>query len=111
LCFEELEITMSELKVQMACIWILHGARRLLCWAKDYTGDIDDPLELQAALFEGGPLYHGPPAMCLQTWGFWLSRLEELGKTDSGMSQETRDLALEAAENMRTVERSVSLTL
>ncbi len=60
---------------------------------------MDVTVEDEANFVEGGPLYHGPPTMCLRWWGFWLDRLEELGKEDSGMSEAVRKAVLEAAQS------------
>ncbi len=63
---------------------------------------MDVTVEDEASFVEGGPLYHGPPAMCLRRWGFWLGRLEELRKEDPGMSEAIRKAVLEAAQTMKT---------
>ncbi|KAN0121707.1 hypothetical protein V8E51_000033 [Hyaloscypha variabilis] len=56
-------------------------------------------LEDEANYIERGTLYHGPPTMCLQRWGFWLDNFKELGKEES------------AEQNMRTIERGIGHTL
>jgi hypothetical protein len=68
-------------------------------------------VEDEANYIERGTLYHGPPTMCLQRWGFWLDNFKELGKEESGMSEEIRKAALEAEQNMRTIERGIGHTL
>lgn len=80
---EELDIDQdlarAECRIQVACEWIAHGAKPLLWWARENIG-IFDFAEDSTQYFPGGPLYQGPPAVCLQRWGFWQTRFEELGK-------------------------------
>ena len=100
-----------ECRVQVACEWIGHGAKQLLWWARDNIGYANVPVEDEATYVEQGPLYHGPPAMCLKRWGFWLDRFEDLGKEESGLGEEVRKAALEAAQTMKSVEAGVGNTL
>ncbi|KAI0009190.1 hypothetical protein F4779DRAFT_617886 [Xylariaceae sp. FL0662B] len=76
-----------------------HSILRTLDVAKDGTH-----------YFPGGPLYRGPPAVCLRLWGFWQSRLEELGQL-AGLREEIRKAALGAAETTGTTERRLANTL
>jgi hypothetical protein len=73
-----LEISMAECKILVACEWISHAAKPLLWWAREnigYTNITADDEEGQYV--EGGTLYHGPAAMCLQRWAFWLADLKK----------------------------------
>jgi hypothetical protein len=103
----EEEVGVTECRIQVACEWVCHAAKRLFWWARDNIGYMDVTVEDEANYIEGGPLYRGPPTMCLERWGFWLDRLEELGKEESGMSEEIRKAALEAAQTMRTIETAM----
>ncbi|KAF9873945.1 hypothetical protein CkaCkLH20_08679 [Colletotrichum karsti] len=97
----------ADCRMQIACLWITHAAKPLLTWAQENVGYIDNG----AQYIEAGPLYRGPETMCLQRWGFWIERFEELGKEGSGLSAETREIALTAAEAMRTIEVRAGRTL
>jgi hypothetical protein len=90
---------------------ISHAAKPQLWWARENIGYMDVTVEDEANYNERGTLYHGPPTMCLQRWGFWLDNFEELGKEESGMSEEIRKAALEAEQIMRTIERGIGHTL
>jgi hypothetical protein len=67
-------------------------------------------LEDDSQHFRSGPLYRGPQAVCLQRWGFWQTRFEELGENFS-LKGEIRKEALKAAETMKTVERNIGHSL
>ncbi|KAJ3533319.1 hypothetical protein NM208_g8040 [Fusarium decemcellulare] len=108
---EEEQTDMTESKLKIAYPWIAHGSRALVWWARDNIGYRDVPVEDTANYVEGGPLYHGPQTMCLRRWGFWLDRFEHFGKEESGLSEEARRIALEAARTMRAVEASIGSTL
>lgn len=95
----ERDLTTSECKVQVACEWIAHGAKPLVWWARENIG-YSDVAEDSTRYFLGGPLYRGPPTVCLQRWGFWQTRFKELGKNAS-LRDEVRKDALEAVEAMK----------
>jgi hypothetical protein len=40
----------------------------------------------------------------LRRWGFWIDRFEVAGKEESGLREETRRMALEAAGKMKKTE-------
>ena len=105
----ERDLARAECKVQVACEWIAHGAKPLVWWARENIG-YSDVAEVSTQYFAAGPLYLGPPTMCLQRWGFWQTRFEELGKV-TGLRDEVRKAALEAAETMNVIERRVANTL
>ena len=105
------EMSRTECRIQVACTWISHAAKPQLWWARENIGYMDVTVEDEANYNERGTLYHGPPTMCLQRWGFWLDNFEELGKEESGMSEEIRKAALEAEQIMRTIERGIGHTL
>jgi hypothetical protein len=86
-----------DLKVLFGSEWIRHASGLLLYWARDNIGYTDVPEEDGINYVEPGPLYHGRATMCLQRWGFWQDRFEELGTEASGVSEVTREAALEAA--------------
>jgi hypothetical protein len=88
----------TECKIQVACEWITYGAKVLLSWAQENIGYVD-VAEDDTQYFPGGSLYHGPPAMCLQRWGFWQTRFEGLGK-DPSLRGEIRKAASKAAETI-----------
>ncbi|KAK2773403.1 hypothetical protein CKAH01_03863 [Colletotrichum kahawae] len=73
----------ADCRTQVACLWIKHAS----------------------------PLYGGPATMCLQRWGFWIERLEKLGKEASVLGEDTREMALQTARTIRIVEKGVSHTL
>lgn len=103
------EISMTECKMQVACEWISHAAKPLLWWARENIGYMNvGPEDEEVQYTEGGTLYHGPPAMCLQRWSFWLGRFEEVGKEESGISEEIRKAALDTVQLMRTIESSMA---
>lgn len=101
----EEEDGLTDIRVEVATYWISHGARILLKWAQENIGYFDVPIEDTQVYVEGGPLYDGPNAMCLRRWGFWIDRFEVACNEKSGLREETRRMALEAAEKMRKVER------
>lgn len=105
------EMGIIECRIQVACEWIFYAAKPLLWWARDNIGYMDVTVEDEANYVEGGPLYHGPSTICLRRWGFWLDGFEELGNQESGMSEEIRKAASEAAQIMRTIERDIANTL
>ncbi|KAK7984724.1 hypothetical protein PG988_002346 [Apiospora saccharicola] len=102
---------MKECRVLVAADWMQRCAGQMLSWAQENIGVTDVPESDTEIYFENGRLYKGPSAMCLQRWGFWIDRFGVIGKSDSGLSEETRKAALEAMEIMNTVERSVGHTL
>ena len=105
------EVSVTECKIQVACAWIAHGGKPLLWWARENIGNLNVTVEDEANYVEGGSLYHGNPTMCLQRWGFWMDRFEELGKEESGLSEEIRKSTLEIAQTMKTIERGMANTL
>ena len=107
----EEESDQMELKLLVACEWIRHASEPLLRWARNNIGYTDVPEDDELNYVEPGPLYHGPSTMCLRRWGFWQGRFEELATEASGVSEETRKAALEAARTMNKVEASVGNTL
>ncbi|OTA92448.1 hypothetical protein M434DRAFT_324875 [Hypoxylon sp. CO27-5] len=99
----------AECRIQVACEWMSHGAKPLLWWAREnigYTDIADD----ETQYFPCGSLYKGTPAVCLQRWGFWQTRFEELGK-DPRFNKEIQKAAVKAAETMTTIERRIANTL
>ncbi|KAL7915564.1 hypothetical protein GGI35DRAFT_475224 [Trichoderma velutinum] len=105
----ERDLARAECKVQVACEWIAHGAKPLLWWARENIG-YTDVTEDSTQYFPRGPLYRGPPTVCLQRWGFWQIRFKELGKGNS-LRDEVRKGALEAAETMNIIERRIANTI
>lgn len=92
-------------RIKAACPWITHSSKPLLRWALENVGYTDVTPDDAGNYVAEGPLYDGPPTMCLQRWGFWIDRFEELGKDgSSGVGDESRKLSLEAATTMRKVE-------
>ncbi|KAF6820577.1 hypothetical protein CSOJ01_00833 [Colletotrichum sojae] len=98
-------------RIKAACAWITHASKPLLRWALENAGRTDASPDDTAVYMDGGPLYRGPPLMCLQRWGFWIDRLEELGKDASGAGGGARKVALETARTMRQVEARLGHTL
>lgn len=106
-----LDINMAECKIQVACEWISHAAKPLLWWARENVGYTNVTVDDQEGQYvEGGILYHGPDAMCLQRWAFWLGRFEEIAKEESRLNEETRKAALETVQFMKTIESSMATT-
>ena len=105
----ERDLARAECKIQVAYEWIAHGAKPLVWWARENSG-YSDVAEDSTQYFPGGPLYRGPPTVCLQRWGYWQTRFEELGKVPS-LRDEVRKAALEAAETMNVIERRIANTL
>ncbi|KAK8008386.1 hypothetical protein PG991_010937 [Apiospora marii] len=102
---------LEECRVQIACEWMERCAGQMLLWALENHGNNKDGSVIRSAWqYENGALYKGPSAMCLQRWGFWIQRFQVLGKKDSGLPEETRKAALEAARYMKTVEGSAGHT-
>ncbi|KAF6831540.1 hypothetical protein CPLU01_06706 [Colletotrichum plurivorum] len=113
----------GECRIQAACAWIAHGSRPLLQWALDKVGHADVPrrwdvtalkdraVKIEVNRFPAGLLYNGPEIMCLQRWGFWIERFEELGNNGPYIGDDARKAALEAAESMRMLERRIGNTL
>lgn len=108
--FED-EDGMNDCRVQVASNWIRHGAKILLQWTQETLGLETSTPEEDGMYYEGGPLYDGPDTMCLRRWGFWMDRFEDAAKEDSGLSEETRAMASEAAATMKDVEKRVGNTL
>jgi hypothetical protein len=93
------EMEHAEWSVKFACAWLTHGsAIPLLNWAQENLED--DNVVHDSNYFERGPLYDGPAVMCFERWQFWLYRLDELASQESGLSQETRQSAFDAAQAM-----------
>ncbi|EPE27923.1 hypothetical protein GLAREA_04714 [Glarea lozoyensis ATCC 20868] len=105
-----IETNMIRCKVQVACDWILHAAKPFLWWARENIDYYVTPDDQEGQYIEGGALYHGPPAMCLQRWAFWQGRFEEIGKEDSILDEETKNITLETARLMKTIESSMAPT-
>ncbi|KAF6820949.1 hypothetical protein CSOJ01_00384 [Colletotrichum sojae] len=94
-----------------------------LRWALDKVGHADVPrhwdvtalkdraVKIEVNRCPAGLLYNGPEIMCLQRWGFWIERFEELGNNGPYLGEEARKAALEAAESMRKLERRIGNTL
>ncbi|EPE34941.1 hypothetical protein GLAREA_10636 [Glarea lozoyensis ATCC 20868] len=99
------EISKVELKMQVACEWILHAANALLTWAR-VNGDITDLPRGHIQYLDRGTLYHGKPWMCLERLTFWIGRFEDIGKNESRLSEETRNRVLESARFMKSIESS-----
>ncbi|KAK6065697.1 hypothetical protein SCUP234_12458 [Seiridium cupressi] len=102
----EQDLAKVECQLQVAFEWITHTARNLLWWAQENIGLVDVAQD-STQYFPGGPLYQGPPCVCLRRWGFWQARFEELGK-HPGLSEEIRNAALGSAETMTTVEKRIA---
>ncbi|KAF6808982.1 hypothetical protein CMUS01_13772 [Colletotrichum musicola] len=68
-------------------------------------------VKIEVNRYPAGLLYNGPEIMCLQRWGFWIERFEELGNNGPYIGEEARKAALEAAESMRKLERRIGNTL
>jgi len=90
----------AEWSVKFACAWLVHGSAMPLLRRAQENMD-DGNLEHKTNWFRPGPLYHGPAIVCFERWQFWLHRLDELANQESGLSQETRQSALNAARTMR----------
>ncbi|OTA66132.1 hypothetical protein K449DRAFT_431607 [Hypoxylon sp. EC38] len=73
------DLAKAECRMQVPCEWMIHGAKPLLWWARENIG-YANVAEDETQYFPGGSLYKGTPAVCLQRWGFWQTRFEELGK-------------------------------
>jgi hypothetical protein len=99
------EISKLELKMQVACEYILHAAKVFLKWAR-VSVDITNLTRGDMQYLDRGTLYHGSPWMCLERWTFWIGRFEEIGKNESRLSEETRNRALESARLMKSIESS-----
>lgn len=99
--------TVRELRMKVAFEWITHAAKPLLKWAQENIGCTNVTEDDSQGQYVGaGSLYHGTKSMCLQRWGFWMDRFEELGK-DEGLSERIRKAAIEAAQILDTIERGV----
>lgn len=96
----------ADCRTQVACLWIKHADKFLLRWALENPGRAEVAGGSPSYL-EAGPLYGGPATMCLQRWGFWIERLEMLGKEASVLEEDTREMALQAARTIRNVEKRV----
>ncbi|KAK3904058.1 hypothetical protein C8A05DRAFT_32195 [Staphylotrichum tortipilum] len=98
------EMVQPEWSVKLACAWLAHGsAMPLLEWAGENMEDSNITKS-----FAPGPLYHGPNFMCFERWQFWLHRLDQLANQESGLSPETRQGALDAAQMMREAEEALA---
>ncbi|KAK4238195.1 hypothetical protein C8A03DRAFT_33801 [Achaetomium macrosporum] len=102
-------LEMAEWKIKIACAWLTYGgAGPLLRWVQEnWSYDYEED-ERNCDHVGQGPLYDGPAMMCFERWQFWLDRLCELAKSESGMSEETSQAALEAVHAMREVEESMA---
>ena len=101
------EMMQAEWSVKLACAWLAYGsAMPLLSWAQENLDDGN--VEHQTNSFAPGPLYHGPAIVCFERWQFWLHRLDELANQESGLSQETRQSALDAAQAMEEAGESLA---
>ena len=97
---------MAEWRVKATCAWLTCGAaKRLLWWAKENEGYSN--VEDEGSYIQQGPLYEGPAVMCFERWQFWMDRLQQLAKEDSGLSEETRQTALETVQTMKKVHESL----
>ncbi|KAJ3958986.1 hypothetical protein N0V92_004413 [Colletotrichum tropicale] len=103
-------------RIEVVREWIHRAGRKLFRWALENVG-FDGTLEKDSPQYvEGGPLYHGPPMMCLQRWGFWIERLEQLEKKGSITLEVERAayfgvVASSTASQMRWIERDMASTL
>ena len=61
--------------------------------------------------FEGGPLYRGPKTICMQRWGFWTGRFQQISEGESGVIVGMRELARQAAQTMRATEQNMGHTI
>ncbi|KAH0432385.1 hypothetical protein CcaCcLH18_06465 [Colletotrichum camelliae] len=118
------DIDIAECRMFVIFEWALPPAlKALLRWALENVG-ADHPKEDSMDYEEPGPLYHGPPMMCLQRWGFWIERLEQLSKCDPESPREDleaflkdlqtglfRRLAKAVAESMKEAEKELGHTL
>ena len=101
---------MVEWKIKVVCAWLTQGgAKPLLWWAKENMdhGNVED----EGNSITRGPLYHGPAIMCFDRWNFWLYRLQELAEQESGLSEETRQTAVQAVHTMRGEEERLTALL
>ncbi|KFX98208.1 hypothetical protein V490_02425 [Pseudogymnoascus sp. VKM F-3557] len=105
------EMHKTECRILIACDWITHGGKALLKWAQANIGYIVDENDPEGQYIDQGSLYHEPPTMCLGRWGYWQDRFMEIGKEGSGLGEDMRRAAREAAEQMRVIEREVGHTL
>ncbi|EQB57463.1 hypothetical protein CGLO_02410 [Colletotrichum gloeosporioides Cg-14] len=96
----------ADCRTQVACLWIKHASKFLLRWALENPG-LAEVAGTSPSYLEAGPLYGGPAIMCPQRWGFWIERLEMLGKEASVLEADTREMALQAARTMRIAEKRV----
>lgn len=55
----------------------------------------------------GGPLWNGETGLSMERWGLWKERFAGVGLA-SGVSEETRRVALRARESMDEVEKRTS---
>lgn len=118
------DIKIAECRMFVIFEWALPTAlKALLRWALENVG-ADHPKEDSMDYEEPGPLYHGPPMMCLQRWGFWIERLEQLSKCDPESPRDVREaflkdiqtgmfrrLAKTVAESVKEAEKELGLTL
>lgn len=75
--------------------WMAHAPKVFYGWASC------DEQETGGAK---NSLYDGPGRMCPQRWHFWISRLEDIAKNETSLSEEVRQSAMEAAQNMKKAE-------
>lgn len=102
--------SMIDCKTQIACEWISNAVTPLLWWARENVGYNATPDDQEDHYVEGGVLYSGPPAICLQRWAFWLGRFDAFGKDESAIIETTQNYADETAQFMRTIESSMATT-
>ncbi|KAJ0377533.1 hypothetical protein COL26b_004240 [Colletotrichum chrysophilum] len=105
------DIDIAECRMSIACEWSMRLASKpLLRWALENVG-AEHPKEDSMDYEEPGPLYHGPPMMCLQRWGFWIERLEQLSKGDDRDHELIRGDAKTVVEYMQDAEKELGHTL
>ncbi|OJJ50303.1 hypothetical protein ASPZODRAFT_128923 [Penicilliopsis zonata CBS 506.65] len=63
----------ADCNVTVACEWIVHSGDYIF----EQIGNADGQSEQ-------GPLYSGPPGLCLERWNFWKRRLREMSQLVSG---------------------------
>ncbi|KAJ4392947.1 hypothetical protein N0V93_002151 [Gnomoniopsis smithogilvyi] len=97
---------LTDCRVQAATVWLLRCGKQLYEWALENVDPEIQPFE--ESYFEAGSLYSGRPFMCPERWGFWLHRLEELGKPEHRLGPLTCETVLQAAQVMRAAQGDVS---
>ncbi|KAK3899515.1 hypothetical protein C8A05DRAFT_36861 [Staphylotrichum tortipilum] len=101
------EMMQAEWSIKLACAWLSHGsAIPMLEWAMENMEDGN--AERRVNNFTPGPLYHGSDLVSPERWEFWLYRLDQLANQESGLSQEIRQSALDAAQAMREAGKALA---